>query len=63
MKERGLRKTLTGTVVSDAMEKIAFDEKLRQELIVRGRVRRNEFSWQKSADKLWASMEKVLVIK
>ncbi len=50
------------TSISDAMEKIAFDEKLRQELIVRGRVRRNEFSWQKSADKLWASMEKVLVI-
>ncbi len=49
--------------ISDAMEKIAFDEKLRQELIVRARVRRNKFSWQKSADKLWASMEKVLVIK
>lgn len=46
--------------ISDAMIKISSDEKLRQTLIENGIKRAKDFSWQKSADRLWASMEKVL---
>ncbi|MCF8296573.1 MAG: glycosyltransferase family 4 protein [Saprospiraceae bacterium] len=44
--------------IKDAMIKIANDENLRNELIEKGRIRREEFSWQKSADKLWESIIK-----
>jgi glycosyltransferase involved in cell wall biosynthesis len=46
--------------ISDGLEKVASDPSFRQELIRRGRERRDVFSWQRSADLLWASMEKAL---
>lgn len=46
--------------ISDAMTKIATDPKLRNSLIEKGFERGKNFSWQKSADRLWASIEKAL---
>jgi len=46
--------------IAGAMLKIADNETLRQELIAKGRIRRQEFSWQKSADKLWKCVEKAV---
>lgn len=46
--------------ICDAMLQMASDEKFRKQLIDRGVQRKAEFSWQKSADRLWASIEKVL---
>jgi glycosyltransferase involved in cell wall biosynthesis len=46
--------------IADAMVKIEADENLRKDLIAKGRIRREEFSWQKSADKLWQCVEKVM---
>ncbi|PLX10902.1 MAG: glycosyltransferase family 1 protein [Marinilabiliales bacterium] len=46
--------------IAEGLKSITFDKNLRSELIERGRKRRSEFSWQKTADKLWASIEKTL---
>lgn len=46
--------------ISEAMKKIAFDVKIRNELINKGKLRKLEFTWQKSADRLWNSIEKTL---
>jgi len=46
--------------ISDAMIKIAKDEKLRQELISKGNERKLMFTWQKSADRLWKCIEKTV---
>jgi glycosyltransferase involved in cell wall biosynthesis len=46
--------------ISDAMFQITSDEKLRNSLIEKGRERRKQFSWQKSADKLWDTISKVV---
>jgi glycosyltransferase involved in cell wall biosynthesis len=46
--------------ICNAMVNIAFDEKLREAMILKGIERAKDFSWQKSADRLWASIEKVL---
>ena len=46
--------------ITDALEKIDNDEKLRKELIEKGRQRRNLFKWDNTADNLWKSIEKVL---
>jgi len=46
--------------IADAMKKITFDEELRNTLIERGRKRRPLFSWEKTAENLWKSIEKTL---
>ncbi len=46
--------------ICDALKKMAGDEELRQDLIKKGRIQRQKFTWQKSADRLWNSIEKVL---
>jgi len=46
--------------ISGAMMRIAKDEKLRKTLVEKGMERAKNFSWQKSADRLWASIEKTL---
>jgi glycosyltransferase involved in cell wall biosynthesis len=46
--------------ITDALIKIANTPQLRQELIEKGRERRKMFSWQKTSERLWASIEKVL---
>ncbi len=45
--------------ICDAMVKIYSDDALRNLLIEKGRKRQNYFSWNKSADELWQSIEKV----
>ncbi len=46
--------------IADAMQKIATDENLRKDLIEKGKLRKQEFSWQKSADLLWKSIEETV---
>jgi glycosyltransferase involved in cell wall biosynthesis len=46
--------------IADGMIKVYGDDEYRNSLIAKARIRRLDFSWDKTADKLWASMEKVL---
>lgn len=46
--------------IAAAMHKIESDEKLRNELIERGKRQRDKFSWDMTADRLWHSIEKCL---
>ncbi len=43
--------------ISDAMFRICDEKTLRNELIERGRIRRSNFSWDKSAELLWKCIE------
>lgn len=42
------------------LQEMASNPNLRKSLIERGRERRKKFTWQKSADRLWASIEKTI---
>lgn len=46
--------------IKEQMAKLALDSDLRQQLIEKGRARRQEFSWDRTASLLWASIEKAL---
>ncbi len=46
--------------IKNAMVSIASDEKLRNKLIEKARVRRQDFSWDKTSDRLWNSIIKTL---
>lgn len=46
--------------IASAMKKIAADENLRNDLVAKGRIQRQRYSWDKSADALWNSIEKTL---
>lgn len=46
--------------IKNAMLKISADENLRKDLIEKGNIRKQNFSWQKTADGLWDSIEKCL---
>ena len=46
--------------IKNAMLQITSDEYLRKDLIEKGRIRRNNFSWDKTAQLLWKSIEKSL---
>lgn len=46
--------------ISNAMEQMATDVKLRKSLIEKGNERKKLFTWQKSADRLWESIEKII---
>lgn len=46
--------------IADAMIYIYKDEDMRTDLIKKGRERRKEFSWDRSANLLWESIEKTL---
>ena len=46
--------------ICNAMQQIISDDKLRTELIEKGNIRKQSFSWQKTADNLWASIQKTL---
>jgi glycosyltransferase involved in cell wall biosynthesis len=48
------------TSISDAMKKIVEEETLRNDLIKKAQVRRQDFSWDITAQKLWQSIEKAL---
>lgn len=46
--------------IADAMKSITFDDVLRQQLIEKGKIRRQQFSWDKTAENLWASIENTI---
>jgi len=46
--------------ICDAMEKLFFDNEIRIQLIEKGKERCNMFNWQKTADKLWNSVERLI---
>jgi glycosyltransferase involved in cell wall biosynthesis len=46
--------------IFEAMLQIFENENLRQDLIAKGRLQGQKFSWQQTADKLWQSIEKML---
>jgi glycosyltransferase involved in cell wall biosynthesis len=46
--------------IIDCMLTIAKDVPLRNRLIEKGRIQREKFSWEKTADKLWDSFEKMI---
>jgi glycosyltransferase involved in cell wall biosynthesis len=49
--------------IARGLEKVAFDEELRTVLIEKGRQRRQDFTWEKSAEQLWDVIDKVLSSK
>ena len=46
--------------IAEALYKAYQYDSIRQELIVRGRRRKDMFSWQQTADRLWESIEKAV---
>ena len=46
--------------IAVAMTQIATNESLRQELISKGRIQRQKFSWQKSANLVWECIQKTI---
>ncbi len=46
--------------IAKAMITISSDDKLRNELIERSKVQAKKFSWQKTGDRLWASILKTI---
>ena len=46
--------------IRDSMIRIVREKGLREELIERGRKRREQFSWDHTAQKLWESIQLVL---
>lgn len=47
--------------IAKAMSRLWSDEVLMKQLIVNGKIRRNEFTWDKTASKLWDSINRLLV--
>ncbi len=48
--------------ISTAMQQLYEQPALRQQLIGKGKVQYQKFGWQQTADKLWASIERVLYL-
>jgi glycosyltransferase involved in cell wall biosynthesis len=46
--------------ISDAMQKLVFTEGLKESLIQKGRLRRQQFSWDKTAEGIWRTIEDTL---
>ena len=46
--------------ITDAMQKLAKDDNFKNSLIKKGQERANNFTWDKSAEKLWSVMEKTI---
>jgi len=44
--------------ITDAMIRVADDEELRMSLIEKGFIQKNKFSWDETALKLWACIER-----
>jgi glycosyltransferase involved in cell wall biosynthesis len=49
--------------ISEQMINIASNENLRKDLIEKGRIRRQKFSWDKTAYGLWDCIEKLIGVK
>ena len=50
------------TSIKDAMLQLYSDSALRDKLIANGREQRMKFSWDKTAEKLWESIEKCMLL-
>jgi glycosyltransferase involved in cell wall biosynthesis len=48
--------------IKEAMLRISSDAMLREELILKGRIRRQKFTWDNCAKSIWESIEKVLSV-
>lgn len=46
--------------ISNALTKISTDESLRREMIAKGRIRRQGFTWEKTSQSLWQSIERTI---
>lgn len=46
--------------IADAMTQVTTDDALRQQLIERGKLQRQKFSWDQTAAKLWICVEKAM---
>jgi len=46
--------------IRDSMIRIVKEKGLRQELVAKGRIRREQFSWDHTATKLWSSIQHVM---
>ena len=46
--------------ISEAMIKVYADNQLRNELIQKGTIQCKKYSWEKTAEKFWQSIEKVM---
>lgn len=46
--------------IADAMSEIISNKDLREKLIRNGKIQRNKFSWNQTADKLWETIEKIM---
>ncbi len=46
--------------ISDAMKEIYNNEELRKSLVENAKIRRKEFTWDKTAERLWQSVEKLM---
>ncbi len=46
--------------IANAMTRMASEPELRSELIEKGRIQKENFSWQKTSELLWESIEKTL---
>ncbi len=46
--------------IAEAMKAVASDEQLRQKLVASGKKRKQMFSWDKTADNVWKSIEKTI---
>lgn len=46
--------------IAEAMEELYGDSTLREELVKRGNIQRQKFSWDQTADKLWHTVEQVM---
>lgn len=49
--------------IAEALERMSNDKDLRKELIEKGKIQRQKFTWEKTAEKLWNSIEKVMYKK
>jgi glycosyltransferase involved in cell wall biosynthesis len=46
--------------IADAMRQVSESRSLREDLIHKGNMRKDLFTWQKTADRLWESIEKAM---
>ncbi len=46
--------------IANAMQKITENKELRLDLIRKGKIQRQKFSWQKTSEKLWKSIEQIM---
>jgi glycosyltransferase involved in cell wall biosynthesis len=46
--------------IADAMKDIYYNKDLRKTLVENAKIRRKEFTWDKSAERLWQSVEKLM---